>query len=676
MRLFSTNIHTGGSDYRYIHGSLACFCLFLGLAVMPSQVMAVIGTNDSRISFMGTDGDDDIDAVDADVAYNSTDNEYLVVWEANETINGPVEIYAQRFNATTGGEIDVRIRISDMGATDTDGAFNAGEPAVAYNSISNQYLIVWIGDDDTGALVDGEYEIFGQLLDADGSETGTNDFRISDMGSTDGNAAFTAIENGSDPEDFGEPSLAVAYNSTDNEYLVVWEGDDDSGALVDDEFEIYGQRISVAGAEIGANDFRISDMGPDGDVSFMAFDPAVAYNNTDNQYLVVWHGEDDTAPLVDGEGEIFGQLLNADGTEIGGDLRISNMGADGNTAIDANSAAVAYNTMDNEYMVVWRSDNDAAPLVAGEDEVYGQRLTAAGSQVGPTDFRISDMGDDGNIGLDANDPDIIYVRDDTSLTNLYWVTWHGDDTAGKDRIFAQIVSNTGVELGTDTAISNLVPGDGAFDSRASAIAYNSMDVEGLIVWRGDDNSGNFGALVDNENEIFGQRQFVGLTQVDLSIDLTVTPNSISPNGSVTYNVSATNNDTTNTAGGVQLTVTLDNDATSITAPGCTVSGTTVTCDAGSLAAMSSSATFTITATISKVAAGSTATATASALSLDTVDLNAVNNSPSVSVTIEGELPSLGSLGRSDGGGSFNYFVLVLLMLSVFISRNAVRKNNN
>ncbi|MGH8566288.1 MAG: hypothetical protein ACREXW_20310 [Gammaproteobacteria bacterium] len=37
--------------------------------------------------------------------------------------------------------------------------------------------------------------------------------------------------------------------------------------------------------EIGANDFRISDMGPDGNVNFEAFSPAMAYNSLANEYL-------------------------------------------------------------------------------------------------------------------------------------------------------------------------------------------------------------------------------------------------------------------------------------------------------------------------------------------------------------------------------------------------------
>lgn len=89
--------------------------------------------------------------------------------------------------------------------------------------------MVWVADDDTAPLVDGEFEIFGQLLNADGSESGTNDFRISDMG-PDGDISFDA----SSPP-------AVAYNSAANQYLVVWQGDDDTTPLVNNENEIFGQ---------------------------------------------------------------------------------------------------------------------------------------------------------------------------------------------------------------------------------------------------------------------------------------------------------------------------------------------------------------------------------------------------------------------------------------------------
>ncbi len=137
------------------------------------------------------------------------------------------------------------------------------------------------------------------------SEIGPNDFRISDMG-PDGDVNFAA----SILTSWDEP--AVAYNSTADEYLVVWNGDDDSAGLADDEFEIYGQRLdALTGAEVGTNDFRISDMGPDGRARSDAESPAVAYNPNADEYLVVWVGDDDTGALADGEGEIYAQRLDA-----------------------------------------------------------------------------------------------------------------------------------------------------------------------------------------------------------------------------------------------------------------------------------------------------------------------------------------------------------------------------
>jgi hypothetical protein len=128
---------------------------------------------------------------------------------------------------------------------------------------------------------------------------------------------------------------AIVYNTQGNEYLVVWRGDDNTAPLVDDELEIFGQRLSAAtGAAVGANDFRISDMGPDGDTLYAARRPAVAYLAQSNEYLVVWEGDDNTPPLVESESEIFGQHLNgATGAEAGtNDFRLSDMGPDGTPA--------------------------------------------------------------------------------------------------------------------------------------------------------------------------------------------------------------------------------------------------------------------------------------------------------------------------------------------------------
>jgi hypothetical protein len=441
-----------------------------------------------RISHMG--GDALFDAFRPAVAYNSTDNEYLVVWsgddDAGSLVDEEFEIYGQRVNAATGELILGWFLISHM--MDGNAAYDALDPAVAYNSQANQYLVVWSGDDDTGSLVDEEFEIFGQRLHADGDEMDYN-FRISDMG-PDGNASYDA----SDP--------AVAYNSQNNEYLV---GDDNTGSLVNEEFEIFGQRLNASGTEVGANDFRISDMGGDGVTDYNAFLPALAYNSTDNQYLVVWQGDDSTTPLVNNEFEIFGQRLNASGTEVGtNDFRISDMGPNGNTAYGGYLPAVAYNSQANEYLVVWQGTDNTAPLVAGETEIFGQRLNATGTEVGTNDFRISDMGPNGNTAYGGYLPAVAY----NSQSNQYLVVWYGDDNTGslvdgEFEIFAQHLDASGAEVGdNDFRLSDMGPdGNTAYEATYPAVAYSSADKVYLLVWQGDDDTG---PLVDEEFEIFGQ----------------------------------------------------------------------------------------------------------------------------------------------------------------------------
>ena len=452
------------------------------------------GTNDFRLSDMG--GDTEFDANESAVAYNSTEDEYLVVWysdhNASLLVDEEFEIYGQRVDAATGVLLGLNFRISDMGPNG-NAAYDAYDPAVAYNSQANEYLVVWSGDDDTAPLVDGEYEIFGQRVDAEGAQVGTNDFRISDVG-LDGNAGCGAY------------MPAVAYNSTANEYLVAWYGDDTTPPLADNEWEVFGQRLDAGGTQVGVNDFRISDMGPDGSTSYGGYTPAVAYNSTNNEYLVVWEGDDDTAPLVGEETEIFGQRLDASGAAVGtNDFRISDMGPDGDPAYDAYGPVVAYNSTSNDYLVVWYGDDDTAPSVDEEFEIYGRCLDASGAQVGTNDLRISRMGPDGNADYEAGYPAVAY----SSVSNGYLVVWYGDDDIAplvddEYEIFGQQVSASGAVVGpNDIRLSDMGPnGNTAYGAYSPAVASNSQTNEYLVAWGGDDNTP---PLVDDEYEIFGQR---------------------------------------------------------------------------------------------------------------------------------------------------------------------------
>lgn len=331
---------------------------------------AEVGANDFRVSDMGPDGDAGNRAIYGVAAYNTTDGEYLVCWEGVDgaPATSESEIYCQRLDGTTGAELGLNDRrVSDMGP---DGSFSyaAQEPALAWASGPNEYLVVWWGDDDTPPLVENEEEIFAQrLAGATGAEAGANDFRVSDMG-----------PNGSTLYDAAHPTIDYTPNA--NEYLVCWQGDDDTGVLVDEEDEIFCQRLAAAGgAEVGANDFRVSAMGPDGDSTYDATRPSVAYSAAADRYWVAWYADDDVGGVVDGELELFGQgLEGSSGAEVGADdFRLSDAGPDGDIFFHALSpVVVATPAGSGAFLVAWHGTDDVGGVTPSEHEVYVQRLRA------------------------------------------------------------------------------------------------------------------------------------------------------------------------------------------------------------------------------------------------------------------------------------------------------------
>lgn len=546
-----------------------------------------VGNNDMRLSNTGPDGDVNFETYAPDVAYNATDNQYLVVWHGNTRAAGlndtELEVYGQRVDAATGAEVGGDTRLSDMGG-DGNPAFAALAPAVAFGN--GQYAVVWYGDESGEGFLDDEFEIFEQLVNGQtGAETGVNDRRLTRMGPpgypdaaafvpdvafNSKNNEFFVVWAGSDnsgelrigeDEIFGQrinatngsliggpirlsdmgingaksydaKTPAVTYNPINNQYFVVWSGDDDSNFLVDEEFEIYGQRVNAQnGLELGL-DTRLSDMGPDSSPEYDALLPDVAFNSVNNEYLVVWVGDDDAAPFVNEEFEIFAQRVSATGSEIGTDFRLSDMGPNGDIAFAADAPAVAYSSVANEYFVVWSGDDNIAPLVDGETEIFGQRVSGAvGQEVGNNDMRLSDMGPDGSGSYDAKDPDVAY----NNRTNEYLVVWSSEDdqngmVKGEVEIFGQRVNaGTGTAVGTnDFRISHMAQdGNVLYGGFAPKAAYSSKVNEYLVVWHGDN---NIAGLVDEEFEIYGQR----LDATGRAVEGRVQLSDMGSNGNVTH----------------------------------------------------------------------------------------------------------------------------------------------
>ena len=429
-----------------------------------------------KISTTGTNGDNALDARLPKAVYNPMTDQFLIVWESDHNLNGKWEIFGRLVDASTGtliGPSDLQISNIAPG----NARYDAREPAVAYNNATGQFLVVWHGCDNTLGLDRGEFEVFGQFLDNAGALVGGS-FLISDAGGFADNS-IDAIE------------VDICYNGTSNEFLVVWNADDtDQPGIVDNEREIYGQRLNSVGAQIGTNDFRISFIGGTGNSNFQTNDPSVVWNSVDNEYLVVWDADE----ALNGRNDIFGQRIDNTGGLVGAPLLIATTNA--SNAEDMDMASVCYSPYTNEYLVSY----DGEINVSGFNQAF-TRIVSNNGLLG-TETLISSETDQ---GTDQEDVVSIYVP----YSNEYLSIWRGDEPAfgtavGEDEVFIQQIDRFNTTIGTpDVRVSNCGPDfDNGWDVfRPGALAYSSTSNRVLVAWEGEH---DVNSMVNGESEIWAR----------------------------------------------------------------------------------------------------------------------------------------------------------------------------
>ncbi len=448
-----------------------------------AEVLLENGNDDFRISFAGPNGDTSRSAFNAKVAYNGADDEFLVVWVAdNDATNNDSEVWGQRINAVTRMAVGSEFRISTTGV-DGETTRIPSDPDVAWSSVDNQYLVVWRADDEA---VDNELEIYGRFVGSTGSLLGSQ-LTVSQMGSGGTN------EFALDPK--------VDYSATSNEFLVIWRGDEGgTDGLVDNEIEIFGQRYSSASLTPQGSRMQISQMaGANGDTNFDASDPEITWNSATNQFFVIWAADDNTGGMVDNESEIFGRLVAGGGVPLGAtQTRLTAVGGLGDTLSRAYKPNVAYNPNANQFLVAFTADD--ALVSDGENEIFGQLVTASTGVPTGSYFQISDAGLAGSTSFFAFNPALIY----NPLTDNYTVTFQADEDVDNEfEIWSRRVDSAGTVLDADEIrISNLGPDEStSFGATNSSIAYSPVSSDGFVVFQGDDDTA---PLVDGETEIFGQ----------------------------------------------------------------------------------------------------------------------------------------------------------------------------
>jgi hypothetical protein len=221
--------------------SLLCLWAVPGLgAFLPDQDTQVTDQTQNQLS--------------PAVAHSLTQSEFLVIYQWDRTAaSGPLELWGQR--------------VSDAGLPSGDPFFivdpgNSVSPAVAHDSGSDTYLVVWQDHWDWGT---NGSDICAQRI-----------VGIAGTGDDDGQLIGDPIPVAVREDHQSDPS--VCSDTEHGEFLVVWSDSRNTSGV-----HIYGQRIRATdGSTLGGNIQITSGLGNDDKR------PVAAYAPADNSYLVVW----------------------------------------------------------------------------------------------------------------------------------------------------------------------------------------------------------------------------------------------------------------------------------------------------------------------------------------------------------------------------------------------------
>jgi hypothetical protein len=418
------------------------------LLATTSPVLAALVEVDVDVDLIGNNALVATDYHAPAIATNTLDDHVLMAWQTDRAGAGYRIEIAGLTLASPPALVALPI-ILDSGAGD------ARYVAAAFNAVSEKYLVVWSEDNNTTA--DDAFEIWGQLVNRDFSVSGSP-IQISQMGVSAADAAF----------DGSRPAVAAASNSGD--FVVVWEGDDDAAGMADGQFEIYSRRVLSSGVATGSGNQRISHLTDGGGNG--AFAPAIAFDDFDQEFLVVYEGDAAGGAYTP---HVYFNFLQPDGSELdGGAYRDSQL--DIGLATNGKNPDVAYDSRANDFLVVW----DGGLFPPGGSFVLARRVLtniglSAVTQVNAGGFPQSNR-----------DPRVAY----NLFSDGYVVSWSGTlqpgpAIFGEYEIHARQLDSGGAVVGPPLVISTTgIPGDHTSEAVSSAITSSDRQKGLICMWSG------------------------------------------------------------------------------------------------------------------------------------------------------------------------------------------------
>jgi len=261
---------------------------------------------------------DSIDNLEPAVAYNSNHDEYLVVWWDDQ--GSTYAVYAQRVDS------DGTLKGSQPITVVHSSGYKNWQPDVAYSPTHDEYLIVY-----TYEASASDYDVWARRVAWDGSWM-SSEIRINGDSDIQWNPA-------------------VAYNSDADEYLVVYENWW-AGGLRD----IAAQRVRASDGALQSWRNIATGTGE------LRTYPDVAYDPAQNYYLIAYTYQSSAGA----DGDIFGKVTSWNMGYLSNEIQIIN-----NTNLQDDVALAA---SENEYLAVWQD----GPSTSWRT-IYGRRISGDGS---------------------------------------------------------------------------------------------------------------------------------------------------------------------------------------------------------------------------------------------------------------------------------------------------------
>jgi hypothetical protein len=267
-----------------------------------------------------------------DIAYNSVRNEYLVVWNYSPSGTSGEDIYAARISSQ--GEVLLSFAVAFGINAQTD-------PVVAFDPDQDRYLVVWEYDKNGDG---SDIDLMGRFIPGYGPDPAQTEFAIND-----------------DPLDQQDPDVVYNTHPAWAEFMVVLN-DRQPGPY----WAITGVRASTLpdGSPV-TTQITVADHGPDD-----RWSPAVAYNLSRNEYLVTYnHQETATTGIYATRLEANGSALDdGDGDPAdGGEFAVA---AGSDHEVDSEVLACPGH---NQYLALWHISQ------SGHFDIFGSFVNGTGT---------------------------------------------------------------------------------------------------------------------------------------------------------------------------------------------------------------------------------------------------------------------------------------------------------